>query len=178
MLTATVVGVGDVTRRLEGIPGAIAERLRETIAAQTLEVLRLAKQKTSGDVLRNRTGTLRRKLNMEMQVGADRIAGSVGIKLSYAAAHEFGSKATGTTMVSEHQRRLNIVRRLVKNKELKTRTTLKVVETHSGVATVREHQRNWRHNLPERSYMRTALAERRQAVLDAISRAVGEGIGE
>jgi phage gpG-like protein len=170
MITANIVGVGDVVRRLERIPWNIAAKLETAVNAQAAELLRLVKEKVSGDVLRNRTGTLRRKLNMEMEASATRIVGKVGIKLSYAAAHEFGSKASGTTTVREHLRRLKIVRAMKRGRL--------VVKSYDGVATVHAHRRNWRTNLPERSYLRTALAERKQAIQDAIRGAIEGGIAQ
>jgi hypothetical protein len=47
-------------------------------------------EKLSGQVLKNRTGTLRRKINYEVRETPTGITGSVGVKLSYAAAHEYG----------------------------------------------------------------------------------------
>jgi rare lipoprotein A (peptidoglycan hydrolase) len=96
--------------------------------------------------------------------------GKVGIKLSYAAAHEFGFKGTGTTMVREHLRRLKIARGMRRGRL--------VVKSHDGVATVHAHSRRWRVDLPERSFLRAALAERAEAIEDAIMGAIERGMGQ
>jgi phage gpG-like protein len=186
MIQVNIVGVGDVVRRLESIPQNIAAKLKDAVEGQATVLLRLAKEKVSGDVLRNRTGTLRRKLNMEIEASAARIVGKVGIKLSYAAAHEFGVK--GAVSVRAHVRRN--WRQMLQDQKLRIRKGKGIyrkqddyMEIYDGKAqrgqgtiSVRAHKRLM--NLPERSYLRTALAERKQAIQDAIRGAIEGGIAQ
>jgi phage gpG-like protein len=174
MIRATIVGVGDVVQTLERIPGKIHGRLKDAIEGQASALLRLAKEKVSSEVLRNRSGTLRRKLNMEMEAGATRIVGKVGIKLSYAAAHEFGFN--GNVPVKAHRRRLNLEKTLVEMKDANGASFRKRIDTWTGVAQVKAHRRDMK--LPKRSFLRTALEERRRAILDAIAGAVEGGMGQ
>jgi len=180
VLTATVVGVGSVIQRLEGIPRKVHGELEREIQKQALAVLDLAKAKVSGPVLRNRTGTLRRKINMQMDVGAGRIVGAVGIKLSYAPAHEFGFQ--GAVLVRAHVRRsLQQMKedqrsRIVGRGERRHRVvTDSKKQLGAGVIQVGEHTREM--DLPERSFLRSALDERRQAILTGIRDAMERGVG-
>jgi phage gpG-like protein len=111
---------------------------------------------------------------MALEAGAARIVGRVGIKLSYAAAHEFGFN--GNVQVKAHQRRLNLAKTLVEMKDAKGASFRKRIDTWTGVAQVKAHRRNM--NLPERSFLRSALAERKQAIQDAIRGAIERGIGQ
>jgi phage gpG-like protein len=174
MMTVNIVGVGAVVQRLERIPKGIAEGLGKAINAETTALLTLAKEKVSGQVLRRLSGTLNRKLNMALEASATRIVGRVGIRLSYAAAHEFGFK--GNVQVKAHQRRLNLEKTLVEMKDAKGASFRKRIDTWTGVAQVKAHRRNM--NLPKHSFLRSALAERKQAIQDAIRGAIERGMGQ
>jgi phage gpG-like protein len=128
------------------------------VARQTESLLALAKRKVSGRVLRNVTSTLMRKLNARLELQRARAVGLVGIKLTYAAAHEFGFE--GTVQVKEHDRRPSgavPARPMVRNELIK----------------VKAHAR--RMLMPKRSYLRSSLAERRETIIAAIQAAAQRG---
>ena len=168
MLTFEIRNTEGAVTRLKKIPERLKPALIKTIEERTLAVLNLAKEKVSGPVLKNRTGTLRRKINHRMEVSAHQIIGRVGIRLSYAAAHEFGFKGQGTSDVRAHVRRIKS-RNLqgIKGKGGKA----------TGVAFVRAHTRNWNMDLPERSFIRSALRELKESIHMGIADVVGGILG-
>jgi phage gpG-like protein len=96
--------------------------------------------KLSGQVLHVRTGTLRRKINYRVTQTAAAITGQVGVKLSYAAAHEYGLDVE--EQVREHLR----TAKMAFGRPIAPVTF-----------SVRAHTRHMK--LPERSFLRSSLRE-------------------
>lgn len=152
MITHQVIGGIKTAEMLKNMPLKVLKEVATVVREKTTEVLSHAKQLVSGKVLRNQTGTLRRKLNIRFEESKNAVFGLVGIKLSYAAAHEFGSTKSGIANVREHLRK-----------------------TKSGnLAKVKAHSRNWKHNLPERSFLRRALKDLEPEIIRAIRNAIHE----
>jgi phage gpG-like protein len=115
---------------------------------------RITTQKLTGQVLRVRTGTLRRSVDNDVQVSDTEILGIVFTNLEYAAKHEYGF--TGTESVKSHMRTMRMAwgRPMKEPKEV----------------TVRAHTRNI--DYPARSYMRTALQEMKPQIESDIEASV------
>ena len=120
--------------------------------------------KLTGQVLHVRTGTLRRSINQEVRyAGGGLIEGIVGTNVEYAAAHEYGFH--GTVTVRAHVRRISTASKAkaLSSSSGKAATIARWVGRSSknrfvkGYADVRAHTRTV--NLPERSFLRTALKE-------------------
>lgn len=121
----------------------VAAAAKDAISRGTMKVLALSKTKVSGDLLKNRTGTLRRAINARITANEWQIVGTVGIKLTYAAAHEFGCHKT--VSVPAHLRMMKVAwgRPVKEPRQI-------MVGAHS-----------MKMNLPERSYLRSSLKELR-----------------
>lgn len=158
MLIATVQGVGPVMSGLDAFLSKSRTGVRDAVSRLTLQLLRKVKEeKLSGQVLRNRTGTLRRSINPKFEQGATSYAGYVGTNLVYARAHELGCHKTVT--VREHL--VHITSAF--GQALKSPVTF----------TMPAHQ--MRMNLPERSFLRSALEEMRPQVLIQLRNAMAGG---
>lgn len=150
-----------------GQAGAKAEAVaRETIGRLVLLLQTQAKFKLSGEVLNVRTGRLRRSITKRIEASGGSVSGIVGTNVSYAAAHEFGFD--GTVNVREHLRQVREHGRFslqrVKDKDLGVWRKRRGKLT-GGVATVHAHTRHV--NLPERSFLRSALKELHEQGVDA-----------
>lgn len=146
MLDIRIVGDQKVVANLQDMGPRVAEAGLASITRSTVKVLTLAKRKVSGEVLKNRTGTLRRSINFRVVKGAFQIVGTVGIRLRYAAAHEYGCQKTVT--VPEHLRMMRVAwGRPVKQPRKIT------VGTHK-----------MKMNFPERSFLRSSLRELRSEI--------------
>jgi len=179
MLKIEVNGFHKVISHFQSLPKTIESQVALAVSKATFKVLVRAKQKVSGDVLKNRTGTLRRKINARVDKVSGSIIGTVGIALSYAAAHEFGFKGSGTTTVKAHTRRsLKEAKAATRFRKLKdgTRQRYLIKSGKHGIGTgsvqVRAHQRNWRLDLPERSYLRSALRELEPEIMAELNEAI------
>jgi len=113
--------------------------------------------KLTGQVLHVRTGTLRRSINQ--RVDPQKNVGYVGTNVRYGAIHEFGFR--GTVTVKEHMRQMRATGRWSLGSEKGTRWLRgkKIGEPFS----VRAHTREV--NLPMRSFLRSALEDKRAEII-------------
>lgn len=130
----------------------VVEALRKEMAKQMIVMSdRVRADKLSGQVLKNRTGTLRRSINAKTEFDEAGILGTVGVDPTapYGKIHEYG----GTVTVRAHLRRSKL--------GAKPRAGRRVAQgpqnaAHGGIGTwVREHQATY----PQRSFLRTTLRE-------------------
>lgn len=155
MIIGHVTGDTAVLLQLKSRGILLRENLRKVVHEQGIRMLRLVKLKVSGPVLKNRTGTLRRKLNVRFTETPNELTATVGLKLKYAAAHEYGFD--GVVTVREHLRRVT---------QAFGRPLAQPVS-----ATVRAHSMHMK--LPERSYLRSTLREEAPSIREAMRLAIG-----
>lgn len=141
MIEFSVQGEDAVIRMLSAKVPKITASVHGSIMRASIMLVRYVKEnKLSGQVLKNRTGTLRRKVNYRVTETAGAITGSVGVKLSYARSHEYGLdteeyvKAHLRTIKQAFGRPINPVQ-----------------------VSVSAHTRHMK--LPERSFLRSSLRE-------------------
>jgi phage gpG-like protein len=150
MIIARIAGDIEVIKRFGGLPPSIREQLAIVTRREAIGFTRYVKEeKLSGQVLKNRTGTLRRKVNYQVTETPNEVAAAVGVKLAYAAAHEFGFE--GQVSVREHLR-----------------------AAKAGTFNVRAHTRHMR--LPQRSFLRSSLAELGPGIRQRLHAAVTKAI--
>ena len=138
----------------------IIEQIRTTIKKLTFKLqAKIKNDKLTGQVLNVRTGRLRRSINAEFQeLGDGLIQGLVGTNVPYAKIHEFGFN--GEQQVKEYmQKRKQVFGRMLKD-------PIQV--------TIRAHVRKI--NLPERSFMRSALEELRPEFIEELQAATKRGL--
>lgn len=142
MIYAHVVSDTRLIAKLKGLGGETRKEIVKSLWRVTLRLQREVKEgKLSGQVLHVRTGTLRRSIHAVVEDKGHAVYGKVGTNVVYGKIHEFGF--SGPMQVKEHLR-------LIKQawgRPLKTPVQ----------AMVKGHTRNV--NLPERSFLRSALME-------------------
>jgi hypothetical protein len=154
MIQVRVVGVEQTLLSLRAFGLGVRERLRVAVTRAAIELTRYVKEeKLSGQVLKNRTGTLRRKVNYRVQETASDITGSVGVQSAYGRVHELGFD--GTVTVKEH---------------LRTITQAFGRSIAPTTFTMPAHQRHMK--LPERSYLRSSLRELGPSIREQLAMAV------
>jgi len=147
MIEAEITGGASLLLRFGKVPDALRSRLRQSVQEACLKLTGHVKQdKLSGQVLKVQTGRLRRSINQRIEDTTDGINGFVGTNVQYARGHEYGF--TGTIGVRE------TLRTSKNGKEF----------------TVRAHTENVR--LPERSFLRSALADQRDQIREQIAQDV------
>jgi phage gpG-like protein len=141
MIDAYLVGDAEVVARLDGMPAKLRDEMKVGIGRATLKLQRMVVQdKLSGQVLKVRTGTLRRSIDQAVTDEGANVVGTVSTNVKYARVHEYGFK--GVVTVRESLRTIRqAFGRPIDAKQI----------------TVRAHSRKM--DLPERSFLRSALAD-------------------
>jgi phage gpG-like protein len=136
-----------VLLKLPGFAPRLHARLVQVTKRLAIMLQRYVKEsKLSGQVLNVRTSTLHRSINQ--RVDEDKVIGYVGTNVPYGRIHEFGFH--GTVTVREH------LRRTVKGK----------------MALVHQHPRNV--DLPVRSFLRSALEDKRSFIIESYEKVARE----
>lgn len=159
MIIGTVTGDKEVEAKLRNLPQAIRIQLANEVKRQWFALQsHVVRSKLSGQVLRRVTGNLASSINVGGSQSASEfidgsagpIIGRVGTKVRYGRIHEFG----GTYTVKAHTRRF---------------TKVFGRDVTPGIANVNSYSVT----MPERSFLRSALADRDQVIRAALRRAVG-----
>lgn len=123
-------------------PKEMSRRVREAMVKSVAIVqAHVVKEKLSGQVLKRQTGHLARSIKTQIKGTGLNSHGIIGVhgNLKYAAAHEYGYK--GTVTVPSHKRTI----------------TKAFGRSLNGSVTFTVGSYRMKMNLPERSFLRTAL---------------------
>lgn len=159
MIRGELLGGDELKRAMAQAAPRLVPSLTQAIGRLVLTLQRNVKaDKLSGQVLKVRTGRLRRSINARIEgANTEQVSGTVGTNVSYARAHEYGF--TGTVNVRQSLR-------MQKQAFGRAITPVQV--------TVRAHTRQV--SLPERSFLRSALAEMQPQITAALRGAVTEAV--
>lgn len=158
-ITATLVGTESVMLKLDKLYPSAQDQLVRSITRTTTELVGYIKQsKLSGQVLHRRTGKLSRSVHVVPPVvNGDSIVGRAAANVTYAAYLEYGF--SGTISVQESLRNI-------------TQAFGKPLSGGSREVTVRAHSRTV--NFPAHSFMRSALADKREKIEAAMRTALSK----
>jgi len=156
MLTVEVAGADAVAAQLAALPASVRQALRRRAAALSAELVARVKQKLSGEVLAARSGRLRDSVHQEAGEGGSGIFTRIAVGVPYAAIHEFGGTIPAHTIAARKGEALHWV---AGGKDFFAPRV-----AHPGAT------------IPERSYLRAALAEMEDEIVSGLRAAVAEGI--
>jgi phage gpG-like protein len=159
MIRGWLVGDDKLVARMNAMPGRVHDSLVRRVTRLLLQLEAKVKGKLSNEVLNVKTGTLRRSITQQLIDAPNQVAGIVGTNVPYARPHEYGFK--GVVTVKSHLRSI-------------TKAFGKEIKSGSVSFNVRSHSRQV--NLPERSFLRSALAEMDPQIKSELAEAVREGL--
>lgn len=160
MITAYLLGDEQLLERLRALPDAINLGLLRGITRLGIGLQSDVQQdKLSGQVLRSRTGLLRSSIDLRVDQGGGAITASVFSDSRYAGVQEYGF--AGTVSVRASLRRI----REAFGRPIAEKTI-----------SVRAHDR--RMDLPERSFLRSALEDMTPAIRDGVEAALAEAVSQ
>ena len=160
MINLSLVGGANVIRQFEKFPPSLATELRNTIQTLSFQLQSKVQQdKLSGQVLKTKTGTLRRSISHRTHDSGNATYGVVGTNSNYGMMHEFGFK--GTENIKSHLRTI----KMAWGKSIKPRQV-----------TVKAHTRKV--DYPERSFLRSALKEMETQIVTEIDTTVQRLLNE
>jgi len=154
MLSVGIEGADALEKRLARLPDTIRQALAQKIEDLAQRLEQKIKDNLSGAVLQAKTGTLRDAIELRLEPTAAVLVA----RTKYAAAQEHGF--LGEESVSAHSREI----RQAFGRSIAPKTIF-----------VRAFTRAM--NLPERSYMRSALDEMHDEIAAVLSDAVKKGLG-
>jgi len=163
LVEATLTGDTAVIARLERLPSTMRQAVVDAMRKSWFEVqTAVVRGKLSGDPLHRRTGNLASSINVggagsetTFDEGGDQIVGRVGTNVRYGAVHEYG----GTVEIPAHERTIT----QVFGRPVSPRTV-----------AVRAYQAHF----PERSFLRSTLAEMRDKIQSDIAAAAAAAAQE
>ena len=150
MITAYLVGDEQLLERLRALPDAINSGLLRGMTQLGIELQRhVQEDKLSGQVLRSRTGSLKSSIDLRVDQSSGAITASIFSDSRYAGVQEYGF--AGTVSVRASLRRIReAFGRPIAEKTMR----------------VRAYDR--RMDLPERSFLRSALEDMAPAIRDKV----------
>jgi phage gpG-like protein len=157
MFALEVGGLDETRRRIDAYPAALQAALDSKAAELAAALADLVKSdKLSGGALNTRSGALGDSIAASVTADADRVLASVSSEgdVKYAAIQEYGGK-TGAHEILP----------------VKARALAFVVDGAEHFARRVEHPGSL---IPERSYLRSALDDMKDEIVDALAGAAGE----
>lgn len=158
-ITTKVEGSARVISRLSDKRNASVVAIERVVKSSAIGLMAYVKQnKLSGQVLRVRTGTLRRSITSRTEVVGNEIRGYVGTNLKYARVHEYGFK--GGVPVRAHQRMMTVAF----GKRVKNPRKIDV-RAHSVKV-----------NIPKRPFMAPSVLENKDKITNDIRKVLVEAL--
>ena len=159
MITAKITKGEDLGKKFRDTIPNIQGGVQKEIMRLALKMTGKVMGKLSGDVLRVRTGRLRRSIHPEWDFRQGYSGATVGTNVEYAAIHEYGF--SGSVQVKSFQREM-------------TKAFGKPISPTQ--VTVRAHTRNV--NMPERSFLRSTLREMKSEIEEGLQKAIAKELKE
>jgi phage gpG-like protein len=158
MLTVEARGLTEALARVDGMGPKLQAALRDTVTQETFELQRhVVQDKLSGQVLNRRSGALSRSITARMTESAGTIRGIVGTNLAYGRIHEYGRTIHHPGSVAREGGMLRF--------------------EVGGAVLFRKRTAPHEIRMPERSYLRSALRERREAFFAAVRATIARVLG-
>jgi phage gpG-like protein len=140
MIRGVIVGKDEFKGRLTAAYANTDPEMQRSMARLVLSLVRRIKEKLGGEVLKARTGRLRRSIHGEVRAaGASSIQGEAATNVEYAAIHEYGGTTAPHDILPKRGRALAFA--------MNGRQFVFAKVHHPGS------------KIPERSFMRSALDE-------------------
>jgi len=157
MLTVDIVGDKEVIARFSSMTDRIHQKLLQFITGYSAKLQNyVVTQKLSGQVLNHISGNLQASIHNEVEDSGSSIIGRVySAGCNYAGIHEFGF--TGSETVKEH---------------IRTHLFGREVAPFTVPSFTREM------HMPERSFLRSSLADNRDEIIEGMKTAVAEAAKE
>jgi hypothetical protein len=157
VITVQLVGSDRLPSRLRELLAEANSGLVRAITELAIELQRRVQERLSGEVLSSRSGTLKSSIGFRIDQHPTAIAGTVLSDSAYARVHEYGF--AGTVSIKASLRRIT--------EAFGRPTAGKTIE-------VKGHTR--RMDLPERSFLRSALEDMAPAIRDAVEATLRETV--
>lgn len=159
MVRMEFIGGDKLAALLQGYSDKIQTAAVQSVGRSALRLQReVMRNRLTGQVLNVRTGNLRRSIHQKVETDGGCIIGEVNTNVRYGAAHEYGF--SGAVNVKAHLRQV----KQAFGKPLKSPRFVQVA-AHSRAV-----------NLPERSFLRSALRDLQPSIERSLVRAINKAL--
>jgi HK97 gp10 family phage protein len=156
VITVELIGDRELAARLDAMPGRVHDGLARAVTRLGRELQgKVQSEKLSGSPLKVRTGTLRSSIDVTVEDTGTKIAAGVGTNVFYGRFQEYG---VGRSWLIEARNARSLAF------EVGGKTIFRRRVTHPP--------------MPERSFLRSALAEMAPAIEEELKAAVAAAIRE
>ena len=191
----TLEGEKELLQKMDRLPPRIRQRVGERALLKSALLLEahIKQNKLSGQVLRVRSGRLRSSISHRLEPIGQDLTARVGTNVVYARIHEFGG-----TITPKRAANLAIPTSLAKTPAGVPRYTARQLVANPGVGgfvrTFFKHHKLYgvtrsgkvraafilkkSLTIPQRSYMRTALRDKQQEIIQTIAAEVNNALQE
>lgn len=154
MTTYELIGKDELVRKISEITPNVKANLEKSIFKLVIELQsKVQSDKLSGQVLKTRTGTLRRSIATKVTSDSNGTVGVVGTNSDYGLMHEFGFK--GAENIKAHLRTIKQAwGKSITPREISVRAFTRTVD------------------FPERSFLRSALTEMQGQIISEIDQVI------
>ena len=156
MIDVAVKGLDEVAARFAGLPQSLAARVAQEVERLGGVLRDRVERNLSGDVLQRRSGRLAASIAVTVEPTAGGASATVSSDAPYAAIHEYGGTIPARTILPQSARALAFPWR--GQQRFFKRVTVPAV------------------TMPERSFMRSALAETAPEIRAALEGAANEAV--
>lgn len=158
MLNVTLTGDRELIERFASMPDRVRAALVQKVSYLALGLEEKVKKKLSGDVLKVRTGNLRRSIQHKVDQSAAAVTGTVYSSgdVKYAAIHEFGGRTKAHVIEAASGKTLAFT---MNGKQVFARRV-----NHPGS------------KIPERSFLRSSLTDMRDEIVAGLHQAVADAL--
>lgn len=157
MLKISIIGQRELVQRLNSMPASVHRSVLRKVTALTFRLETLVKRKLSGPVLKTRSGKLRDSVFRRVTNTSSSIRGEVlaGKNVPYAAIHEYGGTVPAMTIYPRRAQALSFMM--------------------NGKRVFAKYVNRPQIRIPQRSYMRSSLAEMGPIIREELREAVKQG---
>ena len=157
MIRVQIVGDKEVITHLKEVPPRVLGLVRQAVMEEAINLVRVVKEeKLTGQILKTKTGTLRRSVSFGLVMEDQGLTATVGPNVTYARIHEYGGMTRAHVIQARNKKALAF--------------------QMGGVGLVRKSVQHPGSKMPERSFLRSSLRENEARIRAAIDRAVAQGV--
>lgn len=166
MITGEIIKGNDLGARFAKADAFMNNAIQTAVMRLALKVTNRTKRKLSGEVLRVRTGRLRRSIHPEYDFSATQAIAAVGTNVEYAKIHEFG----GT--IKRHARSSYLYFKADREGNISNRFVKKSKSNFAQRVTYKEHE----YRMPARPFLRPSLRELAPEIRAEIQQAANKAL--
>jgi len=160
MITAKIVGTEEVIARINKMKPSLRDELKTYCMAFGINTVGyIRSNKLSGQVLHHRKGRLKDSINSHVEDMGERITATIGTNVEYAKIHEYGGQTKPHLILPKKEG--GVLHFFARGQEVFTRSV-----NHPGS------------RMPERSFLRSTLADKKEAFRQGLIRTTAKVINQ